>query len=131
MGIYTDSGSAPAALLEYVTFVAGVSDDESQASADNDLLAGSTTYWVASIGSGVSVPRVKYDNNGGGLSGYKKDSAIYANELTGPANATGSDVAVFSIWIDYAAAAGGHPAMKRMGGVPFVGLNSGSGRSVW
>lgn len=28
-------------------------------------------------------------------------------------------------------AAGGHPAIKRFGGVPFAGLNSGPGRGVW
>ena len=107
MGIYDDDGGpGPGNLLEQVEWTPGVSNNENTPSIDQDLLAGSTMYWVGSIAENVSDPRIKYDG-GQPMAAHKRDSAVYANEMLNPAGATVTNASVFSIWIDYIPAAGG------------------------
>ncbi len=102
IAIYDDNAN-PNNLLEGVQFTPGVSDDESTASIDNDLLTASTTYWASIIGEDLQ-PRVKFDNVG---SSRKTTSTTFGGEFTDPAVSNGTNALSLSAWIVYEPAAGG------------------------
>lgn len=107
MGLYDDNAN-PDNLEEQVSWTPGVSDNESQASSDNDLLTGLTTHWVAITAELVGF-RQKFDSVA--ITTVQNDSITWADEMLAVAVITGASNADPSIWIDYTAAAGHNVAI--------------------
>jgi hypothetical protein len=106
LGLYNTSGGNPngQSLIEQVEFDVSVSNDESTA-ASGQSIAASTLYHLCIISENGNT-KVKYDSGSSG-DGTFKPGLTYATEMISPYDATGSNVdRLFSIWMDYGAAAG-------------------------
>lgn len=113
-----------------VTLAAGSQSAGWNVFAMTGTLAATTDYYPA-VSYENGGPGMTYDsgvsgNNGGDI------TVTFADEMTNPlASAPDNSTLKLRQYITYGAAAGGHPAIKRFGGVPFVGVNNSPGTGVW
>jgi hypothetical protein len=133
-GLYTDSGGAPSSRVVDTAEVNPGTVGWHTSNTDTAAAITATSYWLAIHCGGQQTDL--YFDSGAPASGkyikYRTGVTYVAGETPASFGAPSSLTDyVRSLYATYTAAAAGHPAIKRFGGVPFAGRPNTQGIHVW